>query len=217
MVEQSTPSHQHLNPGIPTISTRLDPLEYLEREDKWYLGGGSGAMFAPAFPRWLDRFGFWDEAYFADVRLERLFTVLVLGENERPLALRRDVRRWTPDALTQTYVTPDGLRIREDKVVTQHDTLGCRLSVYNEGKRARSLHFVLWSLQSREPIRPGIRGTSAEEASKSGDFLTFAHTVEYGENPYGDRPAENLGWGEGEEGKRGRGDEGKKQLRGGDL
>src|SRR5207248_2812084 len=112
-----------------SMATRLDPLEYLERDDKWYLGGGRGAMFAPAFPRWLDRFGFWDEAYFADVRLERLYTVLVLAEDERPLALRREQRRWTPDALTQTYVTPDGLRIREDKVVTQHDTLACRLGV----------------------------------------------------------------------------------------
>src|SRR5207247_7079054 len=70
-----------------TMATRLDPLEYLERDDKWYLGGGSGAMFAPAFPRWLDRFGFWDEAYFADVRVERLFTILILNEDERPLTL----------------------------------------------------------------------------------------------------------------------------------
>ena len=43
------------------MSTRLDPLEYLEREDKWYLGGGRAAMFAPVYPRWLDRFGFWED------------------------------------------------------------------------------------------------------------------------------------------------------------
>src|SRR5947207_2530736 len=104
------------------MSTRLNPLEYLERGDKWYLAGGKGAMFAPAFPRWLQSLGFWDECYFADVRLERLFTVLILDEHQRPVELRRDGRRWTPDALTQTYSSADGLRIREDKVVTGNDT-----------------------------------------------------------------------------------------------
>src|SRR5687767_9934808 len=178
------------------MATRLDPLEYLEREDKWYLGGGKAAMFAPAFPRWLERFGFWDEAYFADVRLERLFTVLLLGESERPLKLTRDGRRWTPDALTQTHTTDDGLRIREDKVVTVHDTLASRISIYNESKRNRSLHLVLWSLQSRLNLTPTTAGTSAEEIARAGDYLTFAHRVEYGGSPYMDRPAENSDWGE---------------------
>ena len=70
------------------MATRLDPLEYLERSDKWYLGGGRGGIFAPVFPRWLDSFGFWDEAYYVDVRLDRLFTILVLDEKERPISLR---------------------------------------------------------------------------------------------------------------------------------
>ena len=178
------------------MATRLDPLEYLEREDKWYLGGGKAAMFAPAFPRWLERFGFWDEAYFADVRLERLFTVLMLGEDERPLHLQRDGRRWTPDALTQTHTTGDGLRIREDKVVSAHDTLASRISVHNESKRGRALHLILWSLQPRNDLSNGRAATSAEEVTRAGDYITFAHRVEYGEAPYADRPAETPGWGE---------------------
>jgi hypothetical protein len=178
------------------MSTRLDPLEYLERNDKWYLGGGRGAMFAPAFPRWLDRFGFWDETYFVDVRLERLFTVMVLGEDERPLPLRREGRRWTPDALTQTSTTPDGLRIREDKVLTPNDVLASRLTIHNEGKKTRTLQLIVWSLQDRNPLEPGMAGVSAEGAARSGDYWAWAHTVQYGETPYGDRPAENAGWGE---------------------
>ncbi len=178
------------------MPTRLDPLEYLEREDKWFLGGGKAAMFAPAFPRFLKEFGFWDEAYFADVRLERLFTVLVLDENGRPLDFSRDNRRWTPDALTQTYSGPDGLRIREDKVVTPHDVLASRLAIFNEGKRDRTLHLILWSLQDHSFLKPGIGGTSAEHPTRTGDFLTFAHAVEFGDRPYADRPAENAGWGE---------------------
>jgi len=178
------------------MATRLDPLEYLERSDKWYLGGGRAACFAPTFPRFLDSFGFWDEAYFADVRLERLFTVLILGEDERPLALRRDVRRWTPDALTQIHTTGDGLRIREDRVITAHDTLASRLIVHNDGRRTRLLHLILWSLQDRAAPRSDTPTTSAEETARAGDYFTFAHTVDYGETPYADRPAESAGWGE---------------------
>jgi len=178
------------------MATRLDPLEYLERSDKWFLGGGRGAMFAPAFPRFLDSFGFWDEAYFVDVRLDRLFTVLVLDEEGRPVEIRRERRRWTPDALTQTHTSPEGIRIREDKIVSAHDTLASRLTIYNDGKRARTLNLVLWSLQDRSGFPPGESATSAEETARSGDYLSFAHTVDYGEAPYADRPADNSGWGE---------------------
>ncbi len=178
------------------MATRLDPLEYLERSDKWYLGGGRGAMFAPAFPRFLDSLGFWDESYFVDVRLERLFTVLILDEKGRPLEMRRDRRRWTPDALTQTHVSPDGLRIREDKIVSANDTLTSRVTLFNDSKRARNLNFILWSLQERSSFPPGVMSTSAEETARAGDYLTFAHSVDYGETPYADRPAENAGWGE---------------------
>ncbi|MCC6730078.1 MAG: hypothetical protein IT208_12140 [Chthonomonadales bacterium] len=178
------------------MATRLDPLEYLERGDKWYLGGGTGSMYAPAFPRFLDAFGFWDESYFADVRLERLFTLLLLGENARPLPLRREGRRWTPDALSQTFATADGLRVREDKVVTESHTFGSRLTVQNEGKRARTVDVLLWSLQDHVTFRPGMRATSAERARREGPAIAFEHTVQYGEAPYADRPAENAGWGE---------------------
>lgn len=178
------------------MATRLDPLEYLERSDKWYLAGGGGAMFAPAFPRFLDSFGFWDESYFVDVRLERLFTVLVLDEEGRPLEMRRERRRWTPDALTQTHTSPDGIRIREDKVVSAHDTLASRLTLYNDSKRSRTLNLVLWSLQERSPFTTDASVVSAEETARVGDYLTFAHTVDYGDTPFADRPAENAGWGE---------------------
>ena len=78
-------------------------LALLERNDKWYLGGGRASVYAPAFPRWLDTPGFWDEAYFADIRLDRLYCLLALDDNARPLALRRALRRWTPDRLLQIY------------------------------------------------------------------------------------------------------------------
>src|SRR5579871_1431011 len=127
------------------MQTRLDPFSLLERSDKWYLGGGKAAMFAPAFPRFLDTPGFWDEAYFADIRLERLFCLLLLDENARPLTLRRAVRRWTPDRLTQIY-TVEGvatLRVQEERIVTPNDTLACRLTLHNSGPETARLNLLL--------------------------------------------------------------------------
>ncbi len=178
------------------MATRLDPIEYLERDDKWYLGGGAGIQFAPPFPRFLSAPGFWDEAYFVDVRLDRLFTLFVLDEEGRPCPFEPARRRWTPDALTHIRATPDGLRLREDKVLTPANTFGSRLTLHNDGKRSRSLHLVLWSLQERNEFLPGQRVTSAEQIELIGPAVVFSHVVQYGNEPYADRPAENAGWGE---------------------
>jgi len=100
----------------------LDLLTLLAREDKWYLANGRGAMYAPAFPRFLDVPGLWDECYVVDLRLERLFTVLILTGRDfsrsrdytalrtgrsapenacrRPISFTTMRRLWRPDRLT---------------------------------------------------------------------------------------------------------------------
>ncbi|HZO92102.1 MAG TPA: trehalase family glycosidase [Chthonomonadaceae bacterium] len=182
--------------GRTLMRTRLDPLALLERPDKWYLGGGKAAMYAPAFPKYLDTPGFWDEAYFADIRLERLFCVLALDESARPLTLRCAVRRWTPDRLTQIYTVEGlpGLRLQEERVVTPNDTLACRLTISNSGTQPVHLHLLLWSLQAQRELPPDGFATTVAEVRRDLDALSFAHCVRYG--PSGETPAEVYGWGE---------------------
>lgn len=69
------------------MAQRLDPLTHLERQDKWYLGGGSSSCFAPPFPLHLQQLGFWDDAHFAEVPIPRLFTVFLLDETGQPIDL----------------------------------------------------------------------------------------------------------------------------------
>ncbi len=171
------------------MTTRLDPLEYLERWDKWYLGGGRALIYAPPFPRHLQTLGFWDEAHFADVKLERLYTILLLDEEGRPLRLARESRRWTPDALTQTYVAGDGLRIREDKVVTSRDVLASRLRIHNDGRRPRNLQAILWCLQDGTP------GAGACDVQRTGECLSFALVFPGQTERVSEAPAEVGGWG----------------------
>ncbi|HLK57738.1 MAG TPA: trehalase family glycosidase [Chthonomonadaceae bacterium] len=173
-----------------------DPLGLLERTDKWYLGGGRAALFAPAFPRFLDTPGFWDEAYFADIRIERLFCLLLLDARGRPLTLHRATRRWTPDRLTQIYTVEGvpGLRIQEERVVTPNDTLASRLTFQHSGSRPAHLHVLLWSLQPASALPEHENAATASDVLHEPDALSFAYRLRYA-GP-GETPAEVYGWGE---------------------
>ncbi len=180
------------------MQTRPDPFVLLERTDKWYLGGGKAALYAPAFPKHLDTPGFWDESYFADIRLERLFCLMLLDENGNPLPLHCVIRRWTPDRLTLLYTVEgrSGLRVQEERVVTPNDTLACRLTFQNTSGRAARLNVLLWSLQETQTLSPEDPRTlsSAEAVERAPDALSFAHRLHYGTTS--DTPAEVYGWGE---------------------
>lgn len=178
------------------MQTRLDPFGLLERSDKWYLGGGQAAMYAPAFPKWLDTPGFWDESYFADVRLERLYCLLLLDEAGRPMTLRRAIRRWTPDRLVHIY-TVEGhpaLRVQEERVVTPNDTLACRFTLTNSGHKAVLTHLLLWSLQTKSDLPPNEYAVTVADVRRDLDALSFAHRIGYGKP--GETPADVYGWGE---------------------
>jgi hypothetical protein len=96
----------------------VDPLTLLQRKDKWFLGGGKGAIYAPPFPRWLENPGFWDESYFADIRLTRLFTVLFCDYGMHFVKLRGEVLSWRPDRLVLEHRS-DSHVVRETRVVTE--------------------------------------------------------------------------------------------------
>lgn len=175
---------------------RNDPFTLLERTDKWYLGNGQATLYAPPFPKSLDTPGFWDEVYFADIRLERLFAILFLNAKGRPLLLKRAARRWTPDRLTQIY-TVEGLpflQIQEERVVAPNDTLISHITLRNRGSEPVLLNLLQWSLQTRRELKSDETGSTLNDLQHELDSLSFAHTVRYG--GAGETPAEVYGWGE---------------------
>ena len=95
----------------------VEPLELLARDDKWYLGCGDGAVFAPAFPLWLDVPGFWDGATLYQLELAPLFTITALDEEGHELALKLQSRRWTPAELTLEYRLSNGVTATEVRTV----------------------------------------------------------------------------------------------------
>ena len=116
-------------------------IKALTRPDKWYLGGLDGVVWAPPFPRSLDRPGFWDAAHLLNCTVEPCFTVALLDGEGREIQLSAALPgdapdpeqpagpashlgsaahpgcRWRPGALTVYWRTPDGAIAVEDRQV----------------------------------------------------------------------------------------------------
>jgi hypothetical protein len=122
-------------------SGSMSPLDRLLRKDKWFLGGGKGAIYAPTFPRWLLNPGFWDECYFADIRLDRLFCILALDDRDRPVQWHSELQDWRPDRLMLHHQSQDR-RLRERRCVLEEQVWISELTL----EHGPPLNLFLWSL-----------------------------------------------------------------------
>ncbi len=91
-------------------------IEAQSRPDKWFLGGLDGVVWAPPFPRWLDRPGFWDAAHLLNQAVEPCFAVALLDREEREIPLAAAETRWRPGALAMNWRTA-GAMVAEDRRV----------------------------------------------------------------------------------------------------
>lgn len=123
-----------------------DVLGLLERQDKWFLGGAPGLLYAPPAPIWLDYPGFWDAAHYLHFPIEPVFTFALLDEHLRPIALTAEGRSWRPDRLEQVYSAP-GLRLYETRVCGPHDVLSSIVRIENTGGTRRQLRLLAWTSQ----------------------------------------------------------------------
>lgn len=131
------------------MSQRLDPLTHLERQDKWYLGGGRSSCFAPPFPLYLDALGFWDEIHFCELPIPRLFTVFLLDETGQPLPLKQTGSSWRPDRYRQTFENNPELIIREEKVLLAEDVFASHITCANRGEEPRNIDVLVWTVREK--------------------------------------------------------------------
>ena len=176
----------------------IDPLELLARTDKWTVGGGAATMYAPSFPKQVDTPGYWDEAYFADIRLERLFGIMVLDEAGAPVRLSRAVRRWRPDRLTQIYALhgQPGVMLVEERVVTRSNVFSTRLSFTTSEPETVRLNLMMWSMQPAQTLTTGPQvktRTNCSDVKRSEYGISYTHQIRYGSDP--EAPADVYGWG----------------------
>jgi hypothetical protein len=131
------------------------PLELLARGDKWYLSAGEGLVWAPPFPAWLERPGFWDEAHLFEYPLAPLFSVAFVDDAGREIPLEAQPRRWTPDVLVTPYRTPVGLQLVESRMVLPGFVLGSEWQIVNPGLTPVRVHVVAWTTAPGDEVEPG--------------------------------------------------------------
>lgn len=134
----------------------------LQRSDKWFLGGGKAALWAPEFPLFLDHPGFWDPATWLNHVTGPVFAIAVLDEEGRALPARFKGRTWTPsdmrvefglgdspyDALgfhTESDAAP--VSLTEEKALLPGDVLVDRLTLAAD--QERHLTVVAWTCQEQ--------------------------------------------------------------------
>lgn len=134
---------------MSSIGSEVPLLEdQLRRNDKWFLGGGRKALWAPEWPLWLDRPGFWDHACFYDLAVQPVFTVTFLNPDGTEIPLNFENRTWVPSHLTQAY-TGEGLEITERRALLPDDVLLSDFLITNPASEDRTLHAVFWTCQPR--------------------------------------------------------------------
>ena len=98
----------------------------LARDDKWFLGGLDGVVWAPPFPRWLHRPGFWDPVHLLQHEVGPGFSVALVrpGGLESPLRAvpgpgggERAPGRWRPGRLVARWQDERDVVIEERRQV----------------------------------------------------------------------------------------------------
>ncbi|MCD4818534.1 MAG: hypothetical protein K8S23_07560 [Candidatus Cloacimonetes bacterium] len=122
----------------------MNILKLLERDDKWYIGGGDSLIFTPLFPQWLHIPGLWDEAHFYNIPIKPLFTISFLSKNGKKLKPKLIDTKWNPSKLTRKFALTNELTLTETDVLLPNDTLSTTLNF--EGKN-REIDVILWTAQ----------------------------------------------------------------------
>jgi hypothetical protein len=163
----------------------VDPLARLGRKDKWYLGGGKGAIYAPPFPKHLLAPGFWDECYLADVRLTRLFSALVTDADGRAIRFESYHKGWRPDRLTIMHYAGDVV-IRERRCVLPCNAWVSELELVTA---VRPLNVFMWSLQDVRPVGNGTPWQSLRSCEVTPDSVAIRFETAWPEVLLPDRTA----------------------------
>ena len=137
---------------------KTDVPGFLQRSDKWYLGGGNRMLWAPTFPLYLDSPGFWDEAHYYNYEVKPLFTWTILDDNGTECKLRSKGRVWNPACLTQSYDLSSHdeswkIRVEETKSLLSSDVAVSMVRVRNNSRKRIRLHLVTWTAQEHAPSK----------------------------------------------------------------
>ena len=136
----------------------VKPTEFLARDDKWYVGGGSLVIYAPPFPVSDEVLGFWDTVHFGNLPIKNLLCITLLL-NGKILNFTLTNRRWFPDRCEYEYKTENGILLKMVRMPIPPDGLACKVSVKDTSKSIRTLDILFWGVRK-------TRGSATETLSR---------------------------------------------------
>lgn len=168
---------------------KLSILKYLERKDKWYLGGGNRLIWAPPFPVWLDYPGFWDKALYYNYEIEPVFTWTILDDKGIEIPLRGVERKWDPSKLSTRFdVRANSLEHRElsfeeIKCCLPNDVLTSVIRIKNPSRKNRMIHLIAWTIQPSYPSKKDTRISNVKVEKSGINFKKHTRHLQYSNTP----------------------------------
>ena len=160
--------------ACPDQHRHLSRIEALARPDKWYLGGLDGVLWAPPFPRWLHRPGFWDAVHLLQYEAGPCFSVALLDARGAEIPLSGG-RAWDPAdgaepgaAAGVDSTGPAGLRWRPGTLVAGWQTAGGALAIETRQVLAGGILESAWVLPPDTASGFLVAFTAQPAASVSG-------------------------------------------------
>ena len=151
--------------------TGVDFIARMERGDKYQLSGGV-LIFAPRYPQWLERPGWWDGITWHDEIVGPLFSWTLLEEGKE-IALRFAGRRWSPGSSVSTYECTGDLKVNETRFITPDNRAVSMVGIADTSGRQRNIDLVFWS---RRLYRPDLSRPADIKADEEGaEFLIDRH------------------------------------------
>lgn len=153
-------------------------LGYLARTDKWYLGGGKAVIFAPEFPLFLDKPGFWDYACYLDYKVGPIFTLSILDEKRHEVEPTLLERFWQPDHAAQLYRERSrGLIISERRALLPMDVLTSTFEIANSLDQVQTFDLIVWTAQEREANSVAVSEIENFRVRESDKTIVFQRRV----------------------------------------
>ncbi|WP_367356358.1 hypothetical protein, partial [Mesotoga sp.] len=145
---------------------KIDVLKMLERDDKWYLGGGNRLLWTPPFPVHLDNPGAWDFLNYFDMRIDPGYSISAVVDGV-PVDFKPTGRTWDPAVLRSSF-SGMNIELTEEKCLLEKDFLVSKVNIRNTSNKQIEVDLIVWTahncsendsetdIKSVEPVNEGI-------------------------------------------------------------
>ena len=163
MAENSFTTVKTIMGGMPM---KIDVLKMLERDDKWYLGGGNRLLWTPPFPVHLDNPGAWDFLSYFEMRIDPGYTISAVIDGI-PIDFKCTGRTWNPAVLRSSF-SAKNVEMIEEKCMLEQDFLVSKVSIKNSSRKPIEMDLIVWTahncsendsetdIKSVEPVNGGV-------------------------------------------------------------